>query len=61
MKDEKDLEKKYIVIKLNDIKKYMSFDRQQIFWSLFWEMVKTKEIHKKADKIYNKLWKNKNE
>lgn len=57
MKDEKDLSEKYIVIKLDDIKKHMSFDRQQIFWSLFWEMIDTKVIHKKADKVYEKLWK----
>ena len=57
MKNQKDLEMKYIVIKLNDIEKYMSFDRQQIFWSLFWEMIDTKIIHNKADKVYQKLWK----
>ena len=56
MRDKKDLNMKYIVMKISDIEKYMAFDRQQIFWSLFWEMIDTKEIHKKADKIYNKLW-----
>ena len=59
MKDEKDLEMKYVVIKTNDIQRYMSFDRQQIFWSLFWEMVGTREIHKKADKVYERIWKDK--
>ncbi len=57
MKDEKDLNMKYVVMKISDIEKYMSFDKQQIFWSLFWEMIDTKEIHKTSDKIYNKLWK----
>lgn len=43
MKDEKDLDLKYVVIKIDDIKTYMTKDQQDAFWKLFWGMIEAKE------------------
>jgi hypothetical protein len=48
MKDEKDLDLKYVVIKLDDIKTYMTKKQQDEFWRLFWDMIGLKETLKKC-------------
>ena len=37
------LEMKYLVIKLEDIEKYMDGRDQRAFWCLFWDMIDKKE------------------
>lgn len=51
MKNEKDLEMKYLTIKLSDINKYMTDNERKVFWELFWRMVDTRE-----EKIYPELY-----
>lgn len=50
MKDEKNLELKYVVMKLDDIKTYMTKKQQDEFWKLFWNMIGLKEALKRQEK-----------
>lgn len=43
MKNEKDLYMKFVVLKIDDINKFMSEKERNLFWKLFWDMVDRKE------------------
>ena len=43
MKNEKDLDMKYLVVKIDDINEYMTETEKIHFWDCFWNMIHTKE------------------
>ena len=53
--NDKNLEMKYLVVKLEDIKKYMNLEQQEKFWDLFWGMIRHKKLMKRIEEKQNKL------
>ena len=43
VRDEKDLEMRYVVVKLEDIRRFLINEEQREFWRLFWEIVDRKD------------------
>jgi len=42
-RDDRDLIMKYVVVKLDDLKRYLTEVERDHFWSLFWRMIDRKE------------------